>query len=73
MTFHDGNWLFDCSVNTEIFECWTEQNLLPKLKETSVLILTHTTFHKGKRHLELIRSAGHDTVWLPRYSPDLNP
>ncbi|WP_445345475.1 transposase [Acinetobacter bohemicus] len=46
---------------------------MPKLKETSVLILTHTTFHKGKRLLELIRSADHDTVWLPRYSPDLNP
>ncbi len=41
--------VFDCSVNTEVFECWIEQDLLPKLKETSVLIMDNATFHKGKR------------------------
>ena len=58
---------------TEVFECWIEQDLLPKLKETSVLIMDNATFHKGKRLQELVRCAGHYIVWLPKYSPDLNP
>ncbi|WP_213032951.1 transposase [Acinetobacter sp. ANC 4654] len=41
--------VFDCSVNTEVFECWIEQDLLPKLKESSILIMDKATFHKGKR------------------------
>ena len=65
--------VFDCSVNTEVFECWIEQDLLPKLKETSVLIMDNATFHKGKRLKELVRCAGYYIVWLPKYSPDLNP
>ncbi|WP_227518984.1 transposase [Acinetobacter sp. ANC 4973] len=65
--------VFDCSVNTAVFECWIEQDLLPKLKETSVLIMDNATFHKGKRLQDLIRCAGHYIVWLPKYSPDLNP
>ena len=65
--------VFDCSVNPEVFECWIEQDLLPKLKETSVLIMDNATFHKGKRLQELVRCAGHYIVWLPQYSPGLNP
>ena len=65
--------LYDCSVNTSVFESWVEQDLLPKLKSTSVLIMDNATFHKGKKLIELIKSAGHYIVWLPKYSPDLNP
>jgi len=65
--------LFDTSVNTAVFECWIEQDLLPKLTTTSVLIMDNTTFHKGKRLLKLIKAAGHYLIWLPTYSPDLNP
>ena len=46
---------------------------MPKLKETSVLIMDNATFHKGKRLQELVRCAGHYIMWLPKYSPDLNP
>ncbi|WP_455423921.1 transposase [Acinetobacter yuyunsongii] len=35
--------------------------------------MDNATFHKGKRLQELVRCAGHYIVWLPRYSPDLNP
>ena len=46
---------------------------MPKLKQRSVLILDNATFHKGKRLKELLQKAGHYLVWLPKYSPDLNP
>jgi transposase len=65
--------VFDCSVNTEVFECWIEQDLLPKRKETSGLIMDNATFHKGKRLQELIRCAVHYIVWLSKYSLNLDP
>ena len=65
--------VFNCSINSQVFECWIEQDLLPKLKEKSVLIMDNATFHKGTRLLELIHAAGHYVLWLPKYSPDLNP
>ena len=65
--------LFNCSITTEVFEGWIEHDLLPKLKEKSVLIMDNATFHKGKRLQELLQKAGHYLVWLPKYSPDLNP
>ncbi|WP_394357254.1 IS630 family transposase [Acinetobacter chinensis] len=65
--------VFDCSVNTAVFESWIEQDLLPKLKAPSVLIMDNAAFHKGKRLQELVSCSGHYIVWLPKYSPDLNP
>ena len=65
--------LFDTSINTSVFECWVEQDLLPKLKVPSVLIMDNATFHKGEKLHELIKAAGHYLIWLPKYSPDLNP
>lgn len=35
--------------------------------------MDNATFHKGKRLQELLQKAGHYLVWLPKYSPDLNP
>lgn len=65
--------IFDCSINTDVFECWLEQDLFPKLKENSVLIMDNASFHKGKRLEYIVSNAGHYIVWLPKYSPDLNP
>ncbi len=44
-----------------------------QLKSTSVLIMDNATFHKGKKLIEVIKSVRHYIVWLPKYSPDLNP
>ena len=37
------------------------------------MILDNASFHKGGRIEELIKSAGCDLIYLPPYSPDLNP
>ena len=34
--------------------------------------MDNATFHKG-RALSLLEAAGHNVLWLPPYSPDLNP
>ena len=36
-------------------------------------MMEKATLQKGKRLQELVRCAGHYIMWLPKYSPDLNP
>lgn len=65
--------LFECNINTEIFNCWVEQDLIPKLPKNSVVVLDNATFHKSAKMKERISAAGHVLEYLPAYSPDLNP
>lgn len=64
---------FEGACNRTLFESWVEQQLLPVLKAGQVVILDNASFHKGGRIEELIKSAGCDLIYLPPYSPDLNP
>ncbi len=65
--------LFSSSINTEIFTNWVEYDLLPKLPPNSVLVLDNAAFHKGQVMQEMVERAGHKLLYLPPYSPDLNP
>jgi transposase len=65
--------LFDCSINTEVFEAWIRQNLLPVLPNGHVVVTDNASFHKSEKIKELIESAGCLLDYLPPYSPDLNP
>lgn len=65
--------LFDNSINGQCFEAWVEQVLLPVLPDNSALVMDNAAFHKRKTTKALIEAAGHEIVWLPVYSPDLNP
>jgi hypothetical protein len=65
--------LFSCSINTVVFTSWVEQDLLPKLPPKSVVILDNATFHKGLTMQQILNNAGHTLLYLPPYSPDLNP
>lgn len=61
------------SVNTTVFTCWVADFLLPNLPNGSVIILDNAAFHKGKEMQKMIEEAGHTLLYLPPYSPDLNP
>ena len=61
------------SINTEIFTNWVAYDLLPKLPFNSVIILDNASFHKGILMQKMIEEAGHSLLYLPPYSPDLNP
>lgn len=65
--------LFEGNVNTDIFTSWLQQDLLPKLPQKSVVIMDNATFHKSITIQESLNSAGHSLLYLPPYSPDLNP
>lgn len=65
--------LFEGTCNTEVFNQWLEQMLLPNLLVGSVIVLDNATFHKSERTVRLIEEAGCELLFLSPYSPDLNP
>ena len=65
--------LFQSTIDTVVFTSWIEQDLIPKLPPKSVVIMDNASFHKGQQMKRFIEDAGHTLLYLPTYSPDLNP
>jgi transposase len=66
-------WLVDAPMNKQIFEIYVETQLVPTLAPRDVVILDNVAFHKGATVEALIRERGAWLLFLPPYSPDLNP
>ena len=69
----DAPCLFDGPINGERFLAYVEQALVPTLRPGDVVILDNLGSHKGKAVRQAIRKAGAHLIFLPKYSPDLNP
>ena len=65
--------LFDGPINGEVFLAWVRQSLVPALKPGEVVIMDNLGSHRGKAVRRAIREAGAKILFLPKYSPDLNP
>lgn len=65
--------LFQGSVTAPVFEQWLTEQLLPSLTQPSVLVLDNAAFHRPAVVTKLMEQAGHRVLFLPPYSPDLNP
>lgn len=65
--------LFDGTCNTVTFNTWLEEHLLPSLKPQSVIVMDNATFHKSQETRDIIKQAGCYVLFLPPYSPHLNP
>lgn len=65
--------LISGSVNTDVFTSWLQQILLPTLPAKSVIVMDNASFHKGKGMQKMLEELGHTLLYLPPYSPDLNP
>jgi transposase len=63
----------DAAVNRDVFEAFVEQALLPSLKPGDVVVMDNLSSPKGIRVRQLIESVGAGVIYLPPYSPDLNP
>jgi len=55
------------------FNQWLEKCLVPKLRPGQTIVMDNASFHKGPKTRELIEAAGCHLLYLPPYSPDLNP
>ena len=63
----------DGAVNGDIFEAFVEHVLVPALRPGDMVVMDNLSSHKRHRTRQLIEGAGADLVFLPPYSPDLNP
>ena len=63
----------DGAVNGDVFEAFAEQVLVPQLQAGDLVILDNLSSHKRARTRQLIEAAGATLLFLPPYSPDLNP
>jgi transposase len=61
------------ATDSEVFEVYVEHFLAPALSEGQVVVLDRLGAHRPKRIRELIEARGAELVFLPSYSPDLNP
>lgn len=61
------------TVNKNAFLAFLETTLLPTLAKGSVLVMDNWTVHHGDDVRELVDAAGCELLYLPTYSPDLNP
>ena len=65
--------VIDGAVNTDVFEAFAEQVLVPRLRPGDVVVMDNLSSHKSARTRELIEAVGAELVFVPPYSPDLNP
>jgi transposase len=56
-----------------VFEAYVEKALCPSLSPGQVVVMDNLSAHKGARVRELVEGRGCELIYLPPYSPDLNP
>src|SRR4051794_18362066 len=61
------------STTKAVFEAYVERGLCPILSKGQVVVMDNLTAHKGERVKALIEQRGCELLYLPAYSPDLNP
>ena len=69
----DAPLVLDGPINGESFLAWVEQMLVPTLTPGDIVIMDNLGSHKGLAVRRAIRAAGAHLLFLPPYSPDLNP
>ena len=69
----DAPWVIDGAMNAELFDLYIETQLVPTLRDGDVVILDNLSSHKSPDAAEILRSVGAWFLFLPPYSPDLNP
>jgi transposase len=65
--------VIDGPMNRRIFETYVETQLAPTLRKGDVVILDNLAAHKSPKAEQAIRARGAWILFLPPYSPDLNP
>jgi transposase len=66
-------WLLDGPMNGDAFLTYIATQLAPSLSADDIVIMDNLSTHKVKGVRELIEARGAGLLYLPSYSPDLNP
>ena len=73
---HDGltaPWVVDGAMDGNSFETYVKTQLTPTLEKGDVVICDNLNVHKNTRAAQAIAERGAWILFLPKYSPDLNP
>jgi putative transposase len=65
--------VIDGPINGEWFRLYVEKILVPALKPGDIVITDNLGSHKSPAGRRAIREAGAHLIFLPKYSPDMNP
>jgi len=65
--------VIDQPMNSAIFKAYLEQCLVPTLKPGDIVVMDNLSSHKSDDVRQIIEAAGARLLYLPPYSPDLNP
>jgi transposase len=66
-------YVIDGAMNGTIFKAWVEQALAPGLRPDDIVVMDNLPAHKVTGVREAIEARGAKLLYLPPYSPDLNP
>jgi transposase len=61
------------AADTEVFQTYVRSVLCPTLHPGDIVIMDNLSPHKSELTLSLVAEAGAQVLFLPAYSPDLNP
>ena len=65
--------LFEGTCDAAVFNSWLNARLCPRLTREHLVIMDNAAFHKSPETAQLIERTGATLLFLPPYSPDLNP
>ena len=72
-----GKWVaplqYSGTTDSILFEFWFTNCLLKEIRENSIIVLDNATFHKKSVLPNLAKRYNCKVLFLPPYSPDLNP
>ncbi len=66
-------WVIPGAMDRTAFDTWVETQLAPTLRKGDVVILDNLKVHRSPKAAAILREKGAWFLFLPRYSPDLNP
>jgi transposase len=66
-------WVVDGAMDRVAFNLYIETQLAPTLERGDLVILDNLSVHKSAHATEVLRARGAWFLFLPQYSPDLNP
>ena len=69
----EAPWLVDGPIDGDSFRDYVANVLVPTLRAGDIVIMDNLSSHKSKAVRQLIRATGAKLLFLPKYSPDLNP
>jgi transposase len=63
----------NAATDAEVFRSYVAAVLAPTLRPGDVVVMDNLAPHKSEETLAIIHAAGAEVLFLPPYSPDLNP